>query len=77
MSLLGKTNQLGGLWDIHEASVGGKLTHNRIPARIRLTPEFLLLVGYYIAEGNSQKRYIILANRKESVGNSMQCSAIV
>ena len=44
-------------------AVGGKLERCRIPAALPLSSEVLRLFGYYIAEGNSQQRYFVLANR--------------
>ncbi|MEK6575216.1 MAG: LAGLIDADG family homing endonuclease, partial [Chloroflexota bacterium] len=65
--VLESTEALGGHWDGAQATVGGKLRHNRLPAWLRLTPDFLRLLGYYIAEGNHQDRYLIIANRDELV----------
>ncbi|MCC7358452.1 MAG: excinuclease ABC subunit UvrB [Anaerolineales bacterium] len=50
-------------WEPANASVGGKRAHNRLPARLPITNGVLQLVGYYLAEGNHQRGYIILANR--------------
>ncbi len=43
--------------------VGGKRESCRIPAALPLTDDVLRLFGYYVAEGNCQDRYFILANR--------------
>ncbi len=43
--------------------VGSKMERCRLPAALPLTEEVLRLVGLYIAEGNGQDRYFILANR--------------
>ena len=43
--------------------VGGKLDRCRLPAVLPLTDDVLRLFGYYVAEGNAQRRYIVLANR--------------
>jgi excinuclease ABC subunit B len=43
--------------------VGGKLERCRIPAALPLSDKVLRLFGYYIAEGNSQPRCVVLANR--------------
>jgi excinuclease ABC subunit B len=67
LNLLERTNNLGGHWDEDETTVGGKQFHNRLPARLSLTKEFLRFLGYYLAEGNHQPRYIILANHDECV----------
>ncbi len=72
--LLTKTDNLGGYWKAVEASIGGKARHNRLPAHLKLTPEFLRLMGYYIAEGNHQRGYIILANRNEGIRNQIEAA---
>jgi excinuclease ABC B subunit len=66
-NILAQTDNLGGYWNPEEACVGGKKAHNRLPGRITLTPEILRLFGYYIAEGNHQRGYIILANRDQQI----------
>ena len=43
--------------------VGGKLDRCRLPAVLPLTDDVLRLFGYYVAEGNAQRGYIVLANR--------------
>jgi len=70
--LLQRTNGLGGHWNAATAYVGGKAPANRLPALLDLTPEFLRLLGYYIAEGNHQRGYVILANRSEGVRRDIE-----
>jgi len=65
--VLEKTDSLAGNWNPIEATVGGKLTHDRLPTELSLTPAVLQLIGYYIAEGNSQRGYFILANRDQTI----------
>jgi len=62
--LLTQTDNLGGHWNPATAQVGGRHGRNVLPAQLDLTPEFLQLLGYYIAEGNCQAQdgYFILAN---------------
>ena len=43
--------------------VGGKKPACRLPARLRLNTAVLSLFGLYVAEGNAQARYIVVANR--------------
>ncbi len=62
-TLLEKSHSKIGLMAIHEAMVSGKRKHDRMPVQMPLTPDFLRLLGYYLAEGNSKKRSIILADR--------------
>jgi excinuclease ABC B subunit len=61
--LLEATDNSNGSLDLKEATVGAQAKANRLPIQLPLTAEFLLLLGYYIAEGN----YIILANRNPVV----------
>ncbi len=67
LNILEITSNLNNGYDPHLTTVGGKQVKNRLPARIPLTPEFLRFLGYYIAEGNAQERYIILANVNPAV----------
>jgi excinuclease ABC B subunit len=71
-TLLAETNYLGGYWDGSGKNVGGKRDHNDLPAQLPLTPEFLRLIGYYIAEGNHQRGYLVLANRDEGVRQAIE-----
>jgi hypothetical protein len=54
--------------------VGGKRECCRIPAALPLTDEMLRLFGYYVAEGNSQRGYIVLANRHPVLRERIECS---
>jgi len=45
---------------------------NSLPAHLPLAPDFLRLMGYYIAEGNCQERYVVLANRNEGVRHDIE-----
>jgi excinuclease ABC subunit B len=42
--------------------VGGKKAACRLASRLVLTDSLLSLIGYYIAEGNAQRGYVILSN---------------
>lgn len=66
-NLLVATDNLGGYWLPDIMMVGGKKSDNRLPCDMKLSPEFLRLVGYYISEGNCQERYIILANYNDGI----------
>jgi excinuclease ABC B subunit len=70
--LLHTTDNLGGHWKADKATVGGKSPYNRLPANLSLTPELLRLIGYYIAEGNHQRGYIILANRDACIRQDIE-----
>jgi len=72
--LLEKTDHLGGHWNPDNATVGGKARHNRLPVKLTLTPELLRFIGYYIAEGNHQRGYVIIANRSRSVRHDIECA---
>src|SRR5690606_14208820 len=73
-TLMGATANLGGHWRAEAASVGGKAAHNRLPAQVALTPEFLRLAGYYLAEGNHQRGYLILTNREPEVRQAIEAA---
>jgi excinuclease ABC subunit B len=60
--LLAETGQLGGRADDSRITVGGKSRACRLPARLQLTDDVLAFFGYYVAEGNAQSRYFLLAN---------------
>jgi excinuclease ABC subunit B len=55
--------QLGASFADHSASIGGKSRECRLPVQLKLTDSVLAFFGLYIAEGNSQKRFMTLANR--------------
>ncbi len=60
--LLASTSDLAGGFPRPDIFVGGKKDACRLPARLPLTDSLLRLIGYYIAEGNSQRGYIIISN---------------
>jgi excinuclease ABC subunit B len=55
--------QLGQAFEGASVSVGGKKRECRLPAQLHLSDAVLALFGIYIAEGNSQERFITIANR--------------
>ncbi|HID87099.1 MAG TPA: helix-turn-helix domain-containing protein, partial [Anaerolineae bacterium] len=63
--LLERTHQLNEQWNPSRARIVGKLDRCSPPANLSVSDELLQLIGYYIAEGNSQSRsgYFIWANR--------------
>ncbi|MBM2854312.1 MAG: UvrABC system protein, partial [Steroidobacteraceae bacterium] len=61
--LAAETGGFGGSSLSSEIYVGGKRRACRLPAQLPLTDSVLALFGYYIAEGNAQERYLIIANR--------------
>jgi excinuclease ABC subunit B len=63
LQLLSATGDLGDTCDDAEIYVGGKKESCRLHARMRLTDSFLGLIGYYIAEGNAQRKFFTLSNR--------------
>ena len=67
LRLMAATNGLGRTYEEAEIFVGGKKQVCRLPARLPLTDSLLALFGYYLAEGNSQRRYLIIANREPSI----------
>ncbi|MCW5880913.1 MAG: excinuclease ABC subunit UvrB, partial [Anaerolineae bacterium] len=72
--VLEHTHDLSGTWDATQATVGGKRPANRLPSALPLTPAFLRLLGYYIAEGNHQTGYVILANRAPSIRRDIEAA---
>jgi excinuclease ABC subunit B len=54
--------------------VGGKRDRCRLPARLPLSDDVLRLLGYYIAEGNGQPCYFILANRHPLLRRQIETS---
>ncbi len=62
LRLLSATGRLGDRYDPADIEVGKQEAH-RLPARLPLTDSLLGLLGYYIAEGNGQRRFITVANR--------------
>jgi len=69
--VLKATSYLDGHWRPEAARVGSKRKRQALPGRLALTPEFLRLFGYYIAEGNCQAKsgFFILANRNDGIRN--------
>jgi len=61
--LTAETGGFGGSSLSSEIYVGGKRRACRLPAQLPLAESILALFGYYIAEGNAQERYLIIANR--------------
>jgi excinuclease ABC subunit B len=55
--------KFGEAFEGDRISVGGKKRECRLPAQLHLSDSVLSLFGIYIAEGNSQKNYSIIANR--------------
>lgn len=45
---------------------------NTLPAQLSLTPHLLRLIGYYIAEGNGQKGYIMISNHNETIRQDIE-----
>jgi len=52
--------------NLRSMQIVGRTKHS-IPGLMRLTPNFLRLLGYYIAEGNCQDNYFILSNNSDEV----------
>jgi excinuclease ABC subunit B len=62
LQLLADTGDLGGRVQAARVRVTGKKPACGLPGRLPLSDAVLALLGYYIAEGNSQARYFVLAN---------------
>ena len=60
------------LVDLSSVVLRNRIGWNTLPAQLALTPQFLRLMGYYIAEGNSQKQYIILANCNAAIRQDIE-----
>ena len=71
-SVLRATDDLGGYWQPHEAVIGCRDPLNSLPATLPLTPALMRLFGYYIAEGNSQRGYVILSNHNPTVRQDLE-----
>ncbi len=61
------TNQLDGAWDGRRARIAGRLDRCALPAELAVSDSLLRLIGYYIAEGNSQSEYgyFVWASRRD------------
>ncbi|MBL8162954.1 MAG: excinuclease ABC subunit UvrB [Anaerolineae bacterium] len=70
--LLDRTDSFAGAWDGSLSTVGAVGINNRLAAEMALTPDLLRFIGYYIAEGNHQRGYIILANRNEGIRSDIE-----
>ena len=68
------TDKLGGEWVPSDVSIGGKRQHDSLRAQLPLTPRFLRLLGYYIAEGNHQPGYITIANRDSGIRDHIKAA---
>ncbi len=64
---MGTTDNLAGGSRSADIYIGGKRKSCRLPARLVLSDSFLSLLGIYIAEGNSQGNYSIIANRHPQI----------
>ncbi|MDZ4765750.1 MAG: excinuclease ABC subunit UvrB [Chloroflexota bacterium] len=67
---LSNTDDFDGLWDTNSAAVSAK--RSRVPVQPRLTQATLRLMGYYIAEGNHQDRYVVIANREPCIRTDIE-----
>jgi len=67
LRLMTATDRLAQGYETAEIFVGGKKQSCRLPARLPLTDSLLAFFGYYVAEGNSQRRYLIIANRDPTI----------
>ncbi len=50
------------------------MAHHRLPARLTLSDSVIALFGFYVAEGNSQSNYFILANRHPLIRAKIESS---
>ncbi|TLZ35600.1 MAG: excinuclease ABC subunit UvrB [Gammaproteobacteria bacterium] len=74
LRLQSATNQLDGRCGDARVSVGGKKAACRLPARLPLSDSVLALFGYYVAEGNAQKRFIIISNRHRVIRRNIEAA---
>jgi excinuclease ABC subunit B len=72
VKLLSETGGLGGRDADARIYVGGKVRACRLPARLKLSDSILALFGYYIAEGNAQRGYLILSNHHSVIRNNIE-----
>ena len=72
LKLLSETNGLGGRNNDSGIYVGGKKAACRLPAKVKLSDSILALFGYYVAEGNAQRRYFILSNHHPVIRNNIE-----
>ncbi|NBC18067.1 MAG: hypothetical protein GVY18_12220, partial [Bacteroidetes bacterium] len=72
LDVLDRTDRFDGAWDPARARVGGKAIRNQLPAALDLTPEFLRLLGYYVAEGCHARGYVVLANRDVGIRRAIE-----
>ncbi|MEM9663880.1 MAG: LAGLIDADG family homing endonuclease, partial [Bacteroidota bacterium] len=70
--VLAETDDLGGHWRADEARIGGQAPYNDVPASLTMTPSFMRLVGYYIAEGCQARGYFVMANRDPGVRQDIE-----
>jgi excinuclease ABC subunit B len=65
---------LGKALGDHSTTVGGKKRECRLPAQLCISDSFLDLLGLYLAEGNTQRGYFILANRHPKIRARIEAS---
>jgi len=70
--LLQNTGDLGGHWQPSQAFIGCRKADNRLPAQLPVTSGMIRLIGYYIAEGNTQRGYIVLANHDQGIRHDIE-----
>ncbi|GIV57798.1 MAG: hypothetical protein KatS3mg042_0711 [Rhodothermaceae bacterium] len=73
-ALLQQTENLGGAWQPDLATVGSHRPANRLPARLALDSSLLRFIGLYLAEGNSQRRSVILANQDQGIRTEIEAT---
>jgi len=67
LRLVRQTDGMAGNHPTAPIHVGGKKEACRLPARLPLTDSILAFFGYYIAEGNSQRRCLIVSNHDAGI----------
>ena len=67
LQLLKETKKFDNLWQPEKATIGARSKNHRLPAQIQLDNNWLRFIGYFLAEGCCQKRYIILANYHKDI----------
>ncbi len=73
--VLHDTNKLNGYWNPSNARLGGQAGRGGLAAKLPFNADILRFIGYYIAEGHAGHDCIILANREETIRNTIEAAA--
>lgn len=70
--LLANTKNLRGYWNPADATVAAKNAAFRLPSEIVLNRAWLKFIGYYLAEGCTQSRYLVIANQQPLIRKKIE-----